>query len=303
MNTTIAVETSPATEEKLESSPQQLKRRLTRRAFLGLGAASATGLALYAGEISRHELSIEQHTIQLTRLPDAFRGMRIVQISDFHYAEYTEAFFLHEMVRRVNQLRPDMVVLTGDFISYSPLPSAFARRFAPGCASILSGIECPLRYASLGNHDYYHRTRTTSLRLCEEHGIPVLMNSAVALERDGQRLWLAGLGSVCENKADPARAIPRAVAKEPVILLAHEPDILPDIARYNVDLMLSGHTHGGQVRIPFLPPLHLPKYGERYVEGLFRHGPTQLYVNRGIGAVGVPFRFRCPPEITVLTLA
>ncbi|MGA7352159.1 MAG: hypothetical protein WBX06_13440, partial [Acidobacteriaceae bacterium] len=113
MNTTIAVETSPATEEKLESSPQQLKRRLTRRAFLGLGAASATGLALYAGEISRHELSIEQHTIQLTRLPDAFRGMRIVQISDFHYAEYTEAFFLHEMVRRVNQLRPDMVVLTG----------------------------------------------------------------------------------------------------------------------------------------------------------------------------------------------
>ncbi|MFY9747419.1 MAG: metallophosphoesterase [Acidobacteriaceae bacterium] len=302
MNTTIAVETSPATEEKLESSPQQLKRRLTRRAFLGLGAASATGLALYAGEISRHELSIEQHTIQLTRLPDAFRGMRIVQISDFHYAEYTEAFFLHEMVRRVNQLRPDMVVLTGDFISYSPLPSAFARRFAPGCASILSGIECPLRYASLGNHDCYIGPHYVSAPL-EEHGIPVLMNSAVALERDGQRLWLAGLGSVCENKADPARAIPRAVAKEPVILLAHEPDILPDMARYNVDLMLSGHTHGGQVRIPFLPPLHLPKYGERYVEGLFRYGPTQLYVNRGIGSVELPFRFRCPPEITVLTLA
>jgi len=86
----------------------------------------------------------------------------------------------------------------------------------------------------------------------QEHGIPVLMNSAVALEREGQRLWLAGLGSICEHQADPARAIPRAVAQEPVILLAHEPDILPDIARYNVDLMLSGHTHGGQVRIPFL---------------------------------------------------
>jgi hypothetical protein len=93
------------------------------------------------------------------------------------------------------------------------------------------------------------------------------------------------------------------VAQEPVILLAHEPDILPDIARYNVDLMLSGHTHGGQVRIPFMPLLDLPVYGRHYVEGLFRYGPTQLYVNRGIGAVGVPFRFRCPPEITVITLA
>jgi hypothetical protein len=302
VNTTISVETPPATEEKLDLLPTQPKSRLTRRSFLGLSAASVTGLALYAGEISRHELSVEQHTIQLARLPDAFRGMRIVQISDFHYAEYTEAFFLHEMVARVNALRPDMVVLTGDFISYSPLPRAFARRFAPACAAILSGIECPLRYASLGNHDYYIGPHYVAGPL-QEHGIPVLMNSAVALERDGQRVWLAGLGSVCEQKADPEHAIPRAVAQEPVILLAHEPDILPDIARYNVDLMLSGHTHGGQVRIPFMPLLDLPVYGRHYVEGLFRYGPTQLYVNRGIGAVGVPFRFRCPPEITVITLA
>ncbi len=228
--------------------------------------------------------------------------MRIVQISDFHYAEFTEAFFLREMVHRVNRLRPDMVLLTGDFVSYQPLPPPFACRHAPACAAILSALACPSRYAILGNHDYVVGPEYVAGSL-REHGIPVLMNSATVLEREGQRLWLAGLGSACSDAADPARAIPKAAAGEALIVMAHEPDILPEIARYDADLMLSGHTHGGQVRIPFLPPVHLPIYGRKYIEGLFRLGPTQLYVNRGIGAVGVPFRFRCPPEITVLTLA
>ncbi|HEX4311082.1 MAG TPA: metallophosphoesterase [Acidobacteriaceae bacterium] len=240
--------------------------------------------------------------MQIARLPDGFRGMRIVQASDFHYADYTEPYFLRDVVQQINQLRPDLVVLTGDFISFGPLPISYARRHAPACAAILSGIACPLRYASLGNHDYVAGPTYVADPL-REHGIPVLINSAVALEREGRRLWLAGLGSACSDAADPARATAKIPAGEPVIMLAHEPDILPDIARYGVDLMLSGHTHGGQVRIPFLPPIHLPEYGRKYIEGGFRLGPTQLYVNRGIGAVGVPFRFRCPPEITVLTLA
>lgn len=300
VNPTIAVENSPANEDQLKTDPP--KRRLTRRSFLGLTAASAAGLALYAGEISRHELSVEQHTFQIDRLPDAFRGMRIVQVSDIHYAEYTEAFFLREVVRRVNQLHANLVVLTGDFISFSPMPFEFARRHLPACAEILSGIECPMRYASLGNHDYIVDPKEVAGAL-RENGIPVLMNSAVALERGGQHIWLAGLGSACTNDADLAHAIPRAAGEEPVLLMAHEPDILPEVARHKVDLMLSGHTHGGQVRIPFLPPFHLPEFGKNYLEGRFRMGPTQLYVNRGIGAVGLPFRFRCPPEITVITLA
>ena len=279
------------------------KHHLTRRTFLALSAASLGGLALYAGEISRHELSIEEHNIHLARLPDAFRGMRIVQISDFHYAEYTEPYFLKEMVRQVNRLRPDRVVLTGDFVSFGPMPRSFGRAHAPECAAIMSEIECPLRYAILGNHDCIIGAQYVAEPL-REQGIPVLFNTAVALERDGQRLWLAGLGSICTDESYPEHAIPRAAVSggEPVIVLAHEPDILPEIAKFKADLMLSGHTHGGQVRLPFLPPLQLPEFGKDYVEGLFRHGPTQLYVNRGIGAVGVPFRFRCPPEITVLTL-
>ena len=303
MNLSTVVENPPATDARLESSSGPARQWLTRRRFLGLTAASAAGVALYAGEISRHELSIEEHTLRLARLPDAFRGMRIVQVSDFHYADYTEPFFVRETVRRINQLRADLVVMTGDFVSFGPLPISWARRHAGGCAAILSGIECPLRYASLGNHDVIVGAAYVAGPL-RERGIPVLINTSVALERDGQRIWLAGLGSACTGDADLARALPRgATANEPVLLMAHEPDILPEVARYKVDLMLSGHTHGGQVRIPFLPPLNLPDYGRNYVEGLFRLGQTQLYVNRGIGAVGVPFRFRCPPEITVITLA
>src|SRR5271156_1432603 len=125
----------------------------TRRRFLQLAAGSAAGLAFYAGEIARHELEIVYLTITLPRLPDAFAGMKIVQISDFHFQEYTEAAFLKAVVRRVNELAPELVVLTGDFVSSKPLPRRFAIRLGYHCAELLSHIECPLRYAVLGNHD------------------------------------------------------------------------------------------------------------------------------------------------------
>lgn len=284
-------------------APKQQKR-FTRRSFLKLSGLSALGLAAYAGEISRHEISIERLSIHLSRLSDSFRGLRIVQISDIHYAEYTEPFFVKLVVHEVNRLRPDIVFLTGDFISFGPLPRHFGARYANPCAEILQGIECSQRYAVLGNHDAIVDAPVVTDALTA-HNIAVLHNRAVPLERDGKRLWIAGLGDSCARLADLDSAIPEAsrTGDEPVILLSHEPDILPQVTRHNVDLMFSGHTHGGQIRIPFMPPMNLPELGQKYVEGLFRVGPTQLYVNRGIGSVGLPFRFRCPPEITVATLA
>ena len=293
-----------------ESSLPERPRRLTRRAFLAL-ASSLGGLALYSDAIARHELSVETHTVHLPRLPEAFRGMRIAQLSDFHYVEYTESSFLQKVVDSVNRLKPDLVVLVGDFVTYGPIrwPSEdahkrFALRHMPECASILNGIQSPLRYATLGNHDMMVGGRYVYGDLVNQ-GLPVLRNSAVPIERDGQRLWLVGLGSACARDADPSHAVPGSAVrdKEPMIVLAHEPDILPEIARYGADLMLSGHTHGGQVRIPFCPPAFLPDFGKNYLAGWFQYGSTKLYVNRGIGTIGVPFRLNCPPEITLLTLA
>lgn len=298
------MESSILEPSNLERSNLERKKIFTRRSFLKAAGLIAVGLPLYAAEISRHEISLERRTIQLDRLPEQFRGLRIVQISDFHYAEYTEPFFLRDIVLRVNQLKPDMVFLNGDFVTDGFFSHERTNAFAYRCAEILSHIDCPLRYAVLGNHDSTFAEPAVIDALAVHH-LTLLNNSFLPLERNGQRLWLAGTGSATYRKMDIDRAVPPAslTAGEPIILMVHEPDVLPLVARYNVDLMLSGHTHGGQVRFPFIPPTHLPPLGKKYVEGYFRLGPTQLYVNRGVGTVEVPFRFNCPPEITEITLA
>ena len=277
---------------------------LTRRNFLALAGGSVAALAYYAGEIARHELDIVCRTIALPGLPEPFAGIKIVHISDFHFEEYTEAVFLQAVVRRVNEAAPDLVVLTGDFVSSNPLPRRSSWGMAYHCAEILSHLQCPLRYAVLGNHDVTVSAGIVTDALLTHH-IPVLANSHVPMERDGRKLWLAGIKDALESRPDLAAALPqgRDPHREPLILLAHEPDFADHALGRNIALMLSGHTHGGQVLLPFLPPLLLPQMGKRYVQGLFQLGDgMQLYVNRGIGAVNLPFRFRCPPEITILTL-
>jgi predicted MPP superfamily phosphohydrolase len=285
-------------------TPSFANALITRRNFFRLAAGSAFGLAFYAGEISRHELELIDVTIKLPRLPDAFAGMKVVQISDFHFQEYTEAMFLEGVVRKVNALAPDLVLLTGDFVSSKPLPQRINMKLAYHCAEILSGIECPLRFAIMGNHDVLVSAHAVTDALTT-HGIPVLANRSVPLERQGRRIWLAGVEDVLQQRPDLSTALPAGLRREgePTILLAHEPDFADYAMGRQVDLILSGHTHGGQILLPFLPPLMLPDMGTKYVHGLFKLGDgMQLYVNRGIGAVNLPFRFRCPPEITAITL-
>jgi uncharacterized protein len=286
----------------LAVTPAARKQLLTRRNFVRLAVGSAAGLALYAGEISRHEIETIHRSITLSGLPDAFGGLKIVQISDFHFEEYTEAFFLKEIVRRVNALNPDVVLLTGDFVSEGPFGRRFAIRMGYQCAELLSKIQCPIRYSILGNHDAGVSAHAVTDALLT-HGIPVLANRSVALERGNQRLWFAGIKDALKQRPDLDAALPAGRGNEPVILLAHEPDFADYALGHKIGLILSGHTHGGQICLPFLPPLLLPEMGRQYVHGLFRFDEgLQLNVNRGIGAVFLPFRFRCPPEITVITL-
>lgn len=207
-------------------------------------------------------------------------------------------------MRRTNELQPDLLVLTGDFISRGPLPRSFSRRKIDDCADLLSGLTCAQRFAVLGNHDAGVDADRIAFVL-RERGLPVLNDSFLPIERGGGRLWLCGARDPAVLGCDPEEAIP-ARPDGPVVLLAHEPDFADILARNVrfpvVDLMLSGHSHGGQVRLPFLGPLVLPPLGQKYVAGHYRIGPMQLYVNRGIGTVGLPFRLNCPPEITEFTL-
>lgn len=289
----------------MEVPVQEPKKRIvSRRSFLKAAGGALVGFPLYAGEISRHEISVERHTIRLKRLPEAFHGFRIIQLSDFHYAEFTEPYFIRDVVKQANHLKPDMVVLNGDYVTDGALFShTQTKHFAYRCTEILAEIECSRRYAVLGNHDSTFAKHAVIDGLAQ-HKHTLLNNRYEPLERDGKRLWIAGTGDALTNDTRLDEAVPPSAHKdkEPVLMIIHEPDLLPMVARHDADLMLSGHTHGGQIRFPFVPAMHLPPLGKKYVEGLFRLGSTKLYVTRGVGTVKLPFRFNCPPEITLLTL-
>jgi predicted MPP superfamily phosphohydrolase len=285
--------------------PLDSKPRITRRRFLQLSGLGAAGMLVYSGEFERHRLEITHRTIELERLSPALDGLRIAQLSDFHYEQYTEAFFLRRAVNEVNRLAPDLVVLTGDFVSEGPMPSSYGAKSSYPCAEILAGIHCPQRWSVLGNHDAVVGPKMVTDAL-ETHGLPVLANAHVPFERNGARLWIAGVKDIGESDPDLHLAAPRGLqtANEPVILLGHEPDYADRVFKHGgVDLMLAGHSHGGQVRLPLVGALYTPPLGRKYVEGLFHlENGLQLYVNRGIGTVGVPLRLDCRPELTLLTL-
>jgi predicted MPP superfamily phosphohydrolase len=279
-------------------------RILTRRNFLIASAATAAGVALYSNDIARHELEVTYPTFFLHDLPPAFNGFRIAQISDLHLEEYTEDYFLTRVIQRVNALNPDMVLVTGDFVSRSPLSLSSSFAAAGRCAELLATLSCPTRYGCLGNHDV--AVGSTVIRNhMEANGLPLLVNQFIPLEREGQRIFLGAVDDIAYGNPNVHLATPEA-ADVPVLLMAHEPDFAAVIAKVlpnrRIDLILSGHTHGGQIRLPGLRPLALPIWGKLYPEGHFLVGASQLYVNRGIGTVGVPFRLNCVPEITLATL-
>jgi hypothetical protein len=296
------------TKERAASARFSPTPKTSRRRFLQAALCGAAGVALYAGEGERHSIQVSRHDLRIPGLAAAFDGMRIAQISDLHLDEYSEPFFLRDAVDRVNKLNPDAVFLTGDYVTWGISTKKFAEGAAWQCANILTGLNCRNRYAILGNHDVMVDPGLVSTAL-RDNGTTVLMNSCLPIERLGSRFWLAGLDDPVVGNPDPELAIPariRNIPEEPVVLLCHAPDFADDLLAHpagrSAKVMLSGHTHGGQVRFPMVGAMKLPPLGKKYVEGWFRLGSLQLYVNRGLGTVGVPFRFDCPPEITVHTL-
>lgn len=288
----------------------QIQPRISRRQFLFGSAATlaaGAGAGLYSYGPGRHHLDTIYHEVFIPDLPAAFEGFRIAQLSDFHFGPYAEADILQHAVDRVNAMQPDLVALTGDYITFLHYEEAKNLASANECASLLSGLKAPLRYASLGNHDMPD-TPEVIQQILEAHNLPVLRNSNIPLDLRGDRIWLAGLADVLFDDPDPQRALPTSRQGQPVIVLGHEPDYVDDVtnfcalSRNRCDLYLAGHTHGGQVNIPGLRRLALPQYGVKYIHGPFQVQNTLLYVNRGLGTVHMPLRFNAPPEITLFKL-
>jgi hypothetical protein len=288
--------------------------KLTRRSFLAAAGLSTAGLVFYSGEIARHEIEIVQRTVYIADLPSAFHGLRIAQLSDIHYDNFSEPGFVRRAVQHINALAPDLVLFTGDYVSKAPGMSTLGPQHAHLCAEILKEVACTERYAVLGNHDVSISAAVVTEALVT-NGIPVLADAYHPLERDGQRLWIVGLkdADLLIFPPDLQAATPPALPNEPILLMVHEPDytdiLLTSPLGARTDLVFSGHSHGGQIRVPMLGPVFLPTLGKKYVEGLFRFPATgneksvQLYVNRGLGTIGLPLRLNCPPEITLITLS
>ncbi len=239
-------------------------------------------------------LSIERQEIFLRRLPKKLDGLRIVHLSDFHYGPMVNPEHLRRAVKAANDLRPDFIALTGDYISQD-------RVYAEPCADVVGKLRARHGvYAVLGNHDHWIDAVLIA-DLFRAEGIRVLINEGTRMDLHGEAFWLAGVDDTMVGLEDLSLALAGSRENEFKLLLAHNPTILRRAARAEVDLVLSGHTHGGQVAWRS-EKSRSGRPRRRMLRGLGRRGNTQMYVTRGLGTVVLPIRYGCPPEISVLEL-
>jgi uncharacterized protein len=281
------------------------RRSISRRRFLGLTAA--LGAAVLAGDsllLEPNRPQLVRQELALARWPAALDGYKIALLSDFHYDPVFSVHPLRAVIPIVNALQPDLIALTGDFVT-EPTFGRTRRKAAYAaepCSSLLRQMRAPDGlWAVMGNHDAITDAQLVT-SILRSTGIQVLSNQSTPIEHAGARFWLSGVDDVLKGHSDLDATLANVPSGEPTVLMAHEPDYADFVARYPVDLQLSGHSHGGQVRLPLLPPFYEPALARKYVAGLFRVGPLTLYTNRGLGTIGLPIRFDCPPEVTLITL-
>lgn len=269
---------------------------MNRRHFLKSIAAAAPVAALGYGFAETGDVRIERVSAKLPNLPLAFDGTTVAFLTDIHHGPYVTLAQVQSFVRTALALQPDLIVLGGDY-------SLRHERFIAPCLDVLSSLRAPLGvYGVLGNHDYWHGLDETRAGL-KRAKIEELTNRGVWLKRGSDRLRLAGVDDLWCGTVDVAAAVGETNSNDVCLLLSHNPDVAETLADRRVGLMLSGHTHGGQMTAPGIPnPFTPSNYGDKYARGMVDAPATRVYVSRGLGTTGVPIRYNCPPEISLITL-
>jgi len=266
---------------------------LTRRTFLRVATGVTTGLAVgelaYGSLYARHHLHVARETLRSVHVPPALDGLRIGLISDTHHSYYTSLEFIAHAVALVNDARPDLVVLGGDYVTRR------SRTYTPQAATPFAALRSALgTFAVLGNHD----DDVEVPRALTRQGVQVLRDARTRLEVRGERLDLIGV-HYWTRRVDAIERLARGRAPL-TLLLAHDPRRLWEASALGIPFVLSGHTHGGQVSLPLLGPVAARKYP--VPAGLRTDAATTLFVSRGVGTVLLPTRLDCPPDVAVLTL-
>ena len=272
---------------------------MDRRKFFKIAGVTALGSVTAAGIYPFLEAKwcrLARRTITLPNLPPAFRGMTLAFISDVHHGPFVPLAYVRDIVEIANSLEPDLVLLTGDYVSQHP------RYIEPGI-EVLGKLKARIgRFAVLGNHDHWEGAPAVRHALAEA-GISLTDNMGFWLDRQGDRLRICGVGDLWTDRQDPQSALGDATTHDAVIMLSHNPDYAETLCDRRVGLILSGHTHGGQVVMPgFGAPIVPSRYGQKYLHGLVQGPSCQVFITRGVGTVGPPVRFLCRPEIVQITL-
>lgn len=266
-----------------------ISRRTVLKALLATGIGATTGGSAYGFLYERHALGVTKADISVRGLPAALSGLTIGLLTDIHRSRWVAAQDVHEAVRALMLAAPDIIVLGGDYVTWGD------RRYVGPAAEALAGLSAPHGvFAILGNHDDDHDMPAALV----SRGIGVLKDERTRLAIRNESLELAGIRFWTRRPADIASVVRGAAGT--VVLLAHDPRRLAEAAAVGVPLVLSGHTHGGQVVLPGLGAVLGRKFP--VLSGTAQLGKTTLFVSRGLGTVYVPVRINCAPEVALLTL-
>ncbi len=268
-------------------------RKLTRRQFLSLSLLGATGYPVF---IERYAVQVNNYTIPVPNLPDEFHNFRIVHLTDFHYGFLMPEFIIEYVVEKTSLLEKDMIVCTGDYVDKRNTTKEIDVIW-PILGKLCADYGV---YSVLGNHDHW-ASFSRSMEWMKKTGQD-LRHKAIPIEKNGKRIWIGGAGDLYEDKDGIDEAFHSVPAGECKIVLAHNPDTADSYFRTRIDLMISGHTHGGQVQLPFAGPPILPVQNKLYSNGFIRAKKTNLFISKGLGWSIIPVRFNCYPEISVLNL-
>ena len=258
-------------------------------------------VAFWAFFIEPNRLIVREESIQIDNWPRELDGLKIAVLSDIHAGgSFINDKKLHLIVDRTNALHPDLIVILGDYMSSN---GTFRRRVEPEVfGAVLKNFSAPLgTYSVLGNHDWWYSGAKVRAGL-EQNGIKVLENEVLQINARGVSLWLVGLADLWTRPQRIEQTVAKVPEGQTMIALTHNPDIFPNVPE-RVPLLLAGHTHGGQVRFPFIGSVvEASEYGQRYERGHVFENNHHLFVTTGIGTSIVPLRFGVTPEIVLLTL-